>query len=309
MSVIENAIKRLQASRGAAAAAPAREGAVAGTLATPGTARRHDAAAEPAAPAVTPTAVPPRTIPINYDVLRAAGLLPPPHQERELAQQYRQIKRPLINLALGRAVDLIPQGNLVMIASAVPGEGKTFMSLNLALSMRLEEDVTVLLVDGDVVNPRMSQVLGAQSEPGLLDIIKDPAISIASLILPTDVPGLSFLPAGRPDDNATELLASARMQQVVAQLAGEDPARLVVFDSAPLLLTTESQALAQLAGQILLVVRAEQTPQHVVLEAIETLAEDKSVSLVLNQCMRQPHTGYYYQYGSAAGPREKTSGV
>ena len=303
MSVIENAIKRLQASRGAAAAAaPA-------AAAEPSADGAGQPRADFTAPEVAPAA-PPRTIPVSEDALRAAGLLPPPHQERELAQQFRQIKRPIINRAMGRGVEALPHGNLVMVASAVPGEGKTFISLNLALSTRLEEDVTVLLVDGDVVNPRMSQVLGADSERGLLDLIKDPTISLASLILPTDIPGLSFLPAGRPDDNATELLASARMQQVVAQLAGQDPARLVLFDSAPLLLTTESHALAQLAGQILLVVRAGQTSHHVVLEAIDTLAEDKSVSLVLNQSMRQPNSGYYYQYGStAAGPREKASGT
>jgi exopolysaccharide/PEP-CTERM locus tyrosine autokinase len=300
MSVIENAIKRLQASRGTAAATPATQ--------DPAPAARPRE--EPSAAPATAPAAPSRTIAINQDALRAAGLLPPPHQERELAQQYRQIKRPLINRALGRGVEALPHGNLLMVASAVPGEGKTFMSLNLALSMRLEEDVTVLLVDGDVVNPRMSQVLAAQSELGLLDLIKDPTIPMASLLLPTDVPGLSFLPAGRPDDNSTELLSSARMEQVVTQLAAQDPTRLVLFDSAPLLLTTESHALAHLAGQILIVVRAEQTPQHVVFEAIETLGEDKSVSLVLNQSMRQPHTGYYYQYGStAAGPREKPSGA
>ncbi|HXW75197.1 MAG TPA: hypothetical protein VEK10_10335 [Steroidobacteraceae bacterium] len=288
MSVIENAIKRLQASRGATT--PGHESAFE-ALAAVGAARRRDAAADAASPR--------RTIPINQDALRAAGLLPPPHQERELAQQYRQIKRPVINRALGRGVPAVPQGNLVMIASSVPGEGKTFMSLNLALSMRLEEDVTVLLIDGDVVNPRMSQVLGVQDEQGLLDVVRDPALSVASVVLPTEVPGLSFLPAGRPSDNATELLASVRMHQVVVQLASEDPARLVLFDSAPLLLTTESQALAQVAGQILLVVRAGQTSQHLVFEAIETLAEEKPISLVLNQCVRQPH-GYYYQYGSSA---------
>jgi protein-tyrosine kinase len=81
----------------------------------------------------------------------------------------------------------------------------------------------------------------------------------------------------------------------------------VLFDSAPLLLTTESQALAQVVGQILLVVRADQTAQHVVLEALETLGEGKPISLVLNQSMTQPHAGYYYQYGSSAGPREKAS--
>jgi exopolysaccharide/PEP-CTERM locus tyrosine autokinase len=293
MSVIENAIKKLQASRGGPA--PVRD-------------KSFDAVAPRGGPGPD-ASVPTRTITISQDILRAAGLLAPPHQERELAQQYRQIKRPLINSALGRGVAALAQGNLVMIASAVPGEGKTFTALNLALSVGLEEDVTVLLVDGDVVNPRLSQVLGLANEIGLLDVVKDPSLPLESVVVATDVPGLSFLPAGRPDDKATELLASTRMQQVGQQLAAHDPSRLVLFDSPPLLLTTESQALAQVAGQILLVVRANQTPQHVVLEAIEALAEDKPVSLVLNQSMRQPHMGYYYQYGSAARARENTGGA
>jgi exopolysaccharide/PEP-CTERM locus tyrosine autokinase len=279
MSVIENAIKRLQASR---------EGAEMRERAAPvntAAARRLEAPA--------PTG---RVLTFDLDALRAGGLLPPAHQERELAQQYRQIKRPLINNALGRGVEALPEGNLVMIASAVPGEGKTFTALNLALSMRLEEDVTVLLVDGDVVNPRLSQILGADDARGLLDVLKDPSMPPASAVLSTDIPGLTFLPAGHQEPNATELLASARMHEVVAQLAGQDPTRLVLFDSAPLLLTTESQSLTEIAGQILLVVRADQTPQHAVLEAVETLSESKSVSLVLNQSMKQPHARYYYRY-------------
>jgi protein-tyrosine kinase len=291
MSVIENAIKRLQASRGVTAPA-GRERRAAGY--------RPEGAPEGAAGV--------RTLPLDLDALREAGLLPPAHQERELAQQFRQIKRPLINNALGRGVTPLADGNLVMIASAVPGEGKTFTSLNLALSMRLEEDVTVLLVDGDVVNPRLSQILGADDSRGLLDVIKDPSIALASAILPTSVPGLSFLPAGHQEPNATELLASARMSEVVAQLARQDPTRLVLFDSAPLLLTTESHALTQIAGQIVMVVRADQTPQHVVLEALETLAESKSVSLILNQSMKQPHAGYYYRY-AASRASEKDDNV
>jgi len=291
MSVIENAIKRLQASRGVAAPA-GRERRAAGY--------RPEGAPEGAAGV--------RTLPLDLDALREAGLLPPAHQERELAQQFRQIKRPLINNALGRGVTPLADGNLVMIASAVPGEGKTFTSLNLALSMRLEEDVTVLLVDGDVVNPRLSQILGADDSRGLLDVIKDPSIALASAILPTSVPGLSFLPAGHQEPNATELLASARMSEVVAQLARQDPTRLVLFDSAPLLLTTESHALTQIAGQIVMVVRADQTPQHVVLEALEALAESKSVSLILNQSMKQPHAGYYYRY-AASRASEKDDNV
>jgi protein-tyrosine kinase len=300
MSVIENAINKLRASR-AGGAAPARHKEYGATATSGGAARRREVAPEGTA------AAPARTIVINQDALRVAGLLPPTHQERELAQQFRQIKRPLINNALGRGVVPVPQGNLVMVASAVPGEGKTFTSLNLALSMRLEEDVSVLLVDGDVVNPRISRILGVENEPGLLDVVRDPGVSPGSAILATDVPGLSFMPAGRPDANATELLASTRSRDVIALLGGHDATRLVLFDSAPLLLTTESQALAQVVGQILLVVRADQTAQHVVLEALESLGEGKPISLVLNQSMTQPHAGYYYQYGSGAGPRENAS--
>jgi protein-tyrosine kinase len=294
VSVIENTLKRLQGQR---AAAPDDSRAYGAVAASGAAARRASTDNAPA---------PERVIAIDQAGLRAAGMLPPAHQEHELAQEYRRIKRPLINNALGRGVAALAHGNLIMITSAVPGEGKTFMSLNLAFSICLEEDVTVLLVDGDVVNPRISQILGVENEPGLLDLIKAPTPSLASAILPTDVPGLAFLPAGRQDANATELLASSRMHAVMAQLGSADPARLVLFDSAPLLVTTESQALAHFAGQLLVVVRADQTPQHVVLEALETLDEGKPVSLVLNQSLRQ--SGNYYQYGVSAKPREQASG-
>jgi protein-tyrosine kinase len=298
VSVIENALKRLQRQQRAAAPG-ATDGNGYAAPAGAGAARRREAVVDGAAPA--------RHVPIDLAALHAAGMLPPAHQEQEFAQQYRRIKRPLINSALGRGVAPLTHGNLLMITSAVPGEGKTFMTLNLALSLRLEEDVTVLLVDGDVVNPRISQILGMDKEPGLLDVIKDPSISLASTIVPTDVPGLDFLPAGHQDANATELLASARMHEVTSQLGAEKAARLVLFDSAPLLVTTESQALAHFAGQILVVVRADQTSQQVVFDALETLDEGKPVSLVLNQTLRHSHAGYYYQYGASAKPREQTS--
>jgi protein-tyrosine kinase len=302
MSVIENALKRLQGQRGAAAAAAADAPANASQgygVSTGGAARRREAAAEaPAAPA------PGRVVTIDHDALRAAGMLPPAHQEQELAQQYRRIKRPLINNALGRGVPRLERGNLLMITSAVPGEGKTFTSINLACSIQLEEDVTVLLVDGDVVNPRISQILGVDNELGLLDIVKDPTLSAEAAILPTSLPGLSFLPAGRQDINATELLASSRTHEVVSKLGSADPSRLVLFDSAPLLVTTESQALAHFAGQVLVVVRADQTPQHVLLDALGILAEDQPVFLLLNQTMRHSHAGYYYEFGVSAKPRE-----
>jgi exopolysaccharide/PEP-CTERM locus tyrosine autokinase len=299
MSVIENTLKRLQGQRTGGNSAAAADAKGYGTVTAAGAARRRESPLDAATPG--------QAVAIDQNALRAAGMLPPVHQEHEIAQQYRRIKRPLINNALGRGVAQLPSGNIIMITSAVPGEGKTFMSLNLALSMRLEEDVTVLLVDGDVVNPRFTQILGLESRPGLLDLAKDPALSPEMVIVPTDLPGLSFLPAGHQEANATELVASARMHQVVSKLGSDNPARLVLFDSAPLLVTTESQALAHFAGQVVVVIHADQTPQHVVYDALDTLPEDKPAFLVLNQITRHSHSGYYYEYGSGAKWREQAS--
>src|SRR5215467_525079 len=299
MSVIENTLKRLQGQRQSSNPAAAADAKGYGTVSAAGAARRRESPAEAATPG--------QAVAIDQNALRAAGMLPPVHQEHEIAQQYRRIKRPLINNALGRGVAQLASGNLIMITSAVPGEGKTFMSINLAQSMRLEEDITVLLVDGDFVNPRLTHILGLESRPGLLDLVKDPTLAAESVIVATDLPGLSFLPAGRQEANATELVASARMHQVVSKLGSENPARLVLFDSAPLLVTTESQALAHFAGQVVLVVHADQTVQHVVFDALETLAQDKPVFLVLNQITRHSHPGYYYESGSGAKWREQAS--
>src|SRR5215468_12534041 len=178
MSVIENTLKGLQGQRAGGNSAAASDAKGYGTVIAAGAAKRREAPADGATPE--------QALAIDQNALRAAGMLPPVHQEHEIAQQYRRIKRPLINNALGRGVAQLASGNLIMITSAVPGEGKTFMSLNLAQSMRLEEDVTVLLVDGDFVNPRLTQIFGLQNRTGLLDLVKDPTLSAESVILPTD---------------------------------------------------------------------------------------------------------------------------
>ena len=225
----------------------------------------------------------------------------PEQQDKTLAQQYRRIKRPLIASALGRGAQRLPQGNLIMVASAMPGEGKTFTALNLAFSMTLEEDIRVLLVDADVAKPHISKLLGVESELGLLDFLRDTSLDVESLILQTDIPRLSVLSAGKHAENATELLASVRMEELFARMSQRDPYRIVLFDSPPLLLTTESLALAQALGQVVLVVCAEKTPQKVVLDALGSLGQAKPISLVLNQSMRAAHSGYYYHDASGSG--------
>ena len=233
---------------------------------------------------------------VERSVLRAAGLLPPEQDIGLLARQYRKIKHPLVAQAMGRGVPRAPKGYLIMIASAMAGEGKSFTAVNLALSLALEKDLKVLLVDADVAKPHLSHVFGVGQSPGLLDALRDPHLDVETLIRATDLPALSFLPAGMGSEEATELLSSPRMEQLAERLGRHDSRRIVVFDSPPLLQTTESAALARIAGQIVVVVRAESTPQPVLIDALETLDGHPAVSLVLNQSTRSVTSAYYY-YG------------
>ena len=209
MSLVEQALKKMQSAK-AAAAVPARP-APEPTAADTKTQRAPAAAVSVSVPPPPPA----RTLTLNYAGLRSQGLYPPEHELRQIAQQYRQIKRPIIGSALGHNAPKLPSGHIIMVASAMPGEGKTFTSINLALSMAREKDVRVLLVDADVPKPHISRIFGVEDEPGLLDALRDSTMDVESLILPTDVPSLSIMPAGRRSENATELLASARMGEVV----------------------------------------------------------------------------------------------
>jgi protein-tyrosine kinase len=291
MSLVERALKKLQESRGAAAAVQSRPTS-AGTVRPAGDhaiVERHAAVVHDS----TPIDPPSRTVVIDREALRAMELLPPANVEERIASQYRQIKRPLVDAAFGRSTNPVPNGQLIMLASALPGEGKTFTSINLALSMALEKDSQVLLVDADIPKPHITRIFGLQGERGLLDLLVDSSARVESFILPTDVPGLSILPAGTQVENATELLASERMQHVVAQLGSTRVRRMVLFDSPPLLLSTESRALVSMIGQTVLVVRAEFTPRHVVQDAIDAIGDEKPISLILNQSEAAPAAGYY----------------
>jgi len=291
-------LKKMQATRGGVAPA---------TVRPPIGAHVGEPTADPLPPP-PPRAT--RVVNITREQLRAAGVLAPEDEERQLVQQFRQIKRPLVANALGRGTPQLPNGQLIMLASALPGGGKTFTSVNLALSLAMEKDVRILLVDADVAKPHISKIFGVEGEPGLLDVLRDEHVDVDSVIMSTDVPGLSILPAGRASDTATELLASSRMGAVITQLGARDAMRIVLFDSPPLLLTTEARALAGQVGQIVLVVAAGVTPQQAVLDALELLGEGKSIGLVLNQSEEGGQTGYhrYYGSGTASNENEKEGG-
>jgi exopolysaccharide/PEP-CTERM locus tyrosine autokinase len=297
MSLVETALKKLQQQSARGDTKPAD----AAPVARAPVAQEYVVVPAPTRPA--PPA-PPRSVsqhaPIKVDraALRAAGYIAPEDQERQIADQFRQIKRPLIANAAGRGPKKIPNGHLIMTASALPNEGKTFTSINLALSLALEKDITVLLVDADVAKRHISTIFGVDKEVGLLDALKDDTLDLESLIISTDIPGLAILPAGTRTSIATELLSSAHMENTVARLGAHSPNRIVLLDSPPLLLTSESRALAAIVGQVVVVVNARTTPQQAVLDAVSHIPADKSVGFILNQCNVRTSEGYYYGDGT-----------
>jgi exopolysaccharide/PEP-CTERM locus tyrosine autokinase len=249
-----------------------------------------------------------RMLHLDQEALRDAGLIAPEYHAELLANQYRDIKRPLIAHAFGKRATRVENGNLIMVTSAVAGEGKTFTSINLALSMSQERDHSVLLVDADVAKPHISLMFAAENEPGLLDVLENGDIDLRSVILPTDKPGLSVLPAGRPRANASELLASDAMEDVVSELTSSTTRRIVILDSPPLLQTSEAKVLARLSGQIAMVVRAEHTPRDVVENALATIDDEQAVNLILNQARYASHKyqfAYGYGYGHDKGESTK----
>lgn len=325
MSLIEQAAKRLEELRRAGAevtAAPSSEGVESaridgdGHLPTPEAAMRglsaRGAAAEPVAPPHTPIPLArdirrsdgheQNRIEIDLERLKARGFVTPDAPKSQIADEFRVIKRPIIHNARRAGASAIRNGNLIMVTSALPGEGKTFTAVNLALSVAMELDTTVLLVDGDVAHPELPRVLGTPGSPGLLELLTTNELDVSDAIVRTNVDNLSVLPAGAHHRRATELLASEQMAMVLHELATRYPDRIVIFDSPPLLPTTEARALASHMGQIVMVVAADSTRQHAVNLALATIENCEIVMMMLNKADKTD-VGTYYGYYADDEPR------
>ena len=237
-----------------------------------------------------------RKVDLDLTALAASGLLTPHAPRTHLADQYRVLKRPLISNATGRGAATVAHGNLIMVTSALPGEGKSFTSINLAMSIAAELDHTVMLVDADVARPSVLRMLGLPPGPGLLDLLEGKA-DMASVLMRTNVDKLTLLPSGTPHPRATELLASDAMNQLLEDMATRYPDRIIIFDSPPLLLTTESRVLASHMGQIVVVVAAGRTLQGSVQQALATIENCPLKMMVLNKAQAQIAGGYGYGYG------------
>ena len=211
--------------------------------------------------------------------------------------EYRRIKRPLLSNAYGKSASLLERGNLILVTSSIAGEGKTHTAINLALSIAHERDHTVLLVDCDVSHQGASRALGIVDKPGLVEMLENDDFSVGDAILRTDIPELCLISAGKQHDLVTELLASQRMSELVAEIGERYHDRVIIFDGPPLLPTPQTQVLTSLVGQVVFVIEAGKTPQSLVEEALDMIPEEQSTGLVMNKGEGlSSQGGYYYGY-------------
>jgi protein-tyrosine kinase len=305
MSIVDRALNKLRSSGEVPPPLPSLPGA------KPDGARRNlTAERDTVAGAMVPRRRE-RTIRLDREQLRLAGLLPPENTAARLTEEFRRIKWPLMTAAApgSPSADPPPLGhNFIMVTSALPSEGKTFTAFNLALAFARELDWSVLLVDGDLARPHLSRVLGLEAFPGLTDVLTGDEIDLERAIVGTDLENFAILPAGQIRKDSPELIASRRMRELTEQLANGSANRIVVFDSPPLLLTNEAQVLAAHVGHVLVVVRANETPQPAVKEALSLISDHGSISLVLNQVV-PGFFGEGYGYGEYGNQNKTELGV
>lgn len=244
---------------------------------------------------------------IELTALAARGYLTPGEGRSQLAQEMRRIKRPLLLNIQKAQVNptTAPPANLIMITSSLPGEGKTFIAINLAISLSAELDRRVLLVDADVSKGGLTEQLGIEAHRGLSDLLYETNYTSEDSVLTSNIERLSILPAGGNTDQIDELFASDLMSTITRELAKADPERIVLFDAPPLLATTEAAVLARQMGQVVMVVEANKTPQDAVAHAVAQLEGCSNVSMLLNKTSATDSGayGYGYGYGYAQGKR------
>ncbi len=251
----------------------------------------------------TPAIAPTRQGTIDRERLAARGMVVPGAPVTGISEEYRIVKRELIRNFGGTGNrPILPRGHRVLIASANPGEGKTFSAVNLALSLAVEADHDVLLIDADIAKPSVLDALGLEDGPGLMDALADSHLPLGDCLIQTDIPGLKVMPAGTQHMHDTELLASARTEALLAQLEAGAPGRILILDSPPVLAASPAAVLAGHVGQTIMVVRADETLESALRDAIGLMGACPHIQLLLNGVKYSPggrRFGTYYGQGGA----------
>lgn len=234
---------------------------------------------------------------VDRDGLREQGMIVPGAPVSRVLEEFRIIKRQLLAAANERGT---AAARRILVCSPLPGEGKTFCSVNLALSMANERETEVLLVDADFAKPSVLSTLGLPKRPGFMDCLANPDLQIEELVMGTDVPGLWVLPAGNRSDADSEFLGSSGAVEMLDRLTMGAPNRIVIFDTPPALAASPAAELAKHVGQAVLVARADLTGQTALEDAYQLLSGCPDIKLLLNSVNFSPsgrRFGTYYGYG------------
>jgi len=249
------------------------------------------------------------------------GFFIPREQSSRLALELRLLKRRLLRrtgyLKAQAQADLtnrrpVRQRNMIMVSSTRPAEGKTFTAINLALSLALEDEIPVLLIDGDAPRPKIQAHLGINEPYGLSDLILNPTWRPERVCCQARGTSLTVLPEGSPIDHAAELFGSSDGQRTLSALSQWRREQLVIIDAPPVLATTEAIVLGSAVDEIIFVVEADATPEPAIASAIEELLDvNANISLVLNKTLIGAGGSHYGSYSDyyPRGARAATRGV
>ncbi|MGJ8682884.1 XrtA-associated tyrosine autokinase [Paraglaciecola sp.] len=235
---------------------------------------------------------------INFENLGNKGFVSTNSERLLINEEYREIKRKLLSNAFGPLSKSLNNSNIIMVTSSRPGEGKTFTAINLALSIALEQDKTVLLVDADVLRPNVMKTLELENKEGLIEYLLGEANSISEIMCKTNLNNFKIISAGKSHHLSTELLASEKMKDAVEEFANRYTDRVVIVDTPPLLGINETAVLANLAGQALVVTEESKTKLMDLQKAVAQLNPDMAIGFVVNKSERgsSDNAGYGYYY-------------
>ncbi len=245
-------------------------------------------------------------IKIDFDRLDKYGLFFYKENTKQYEDELRRIKRIMskISFNTSQSRSSLPS-NVFLITSALPNEGKSYISSNLAMSLARERSAGVVLVDADLPRRRLSQGFGVQQQPGLIDILsRKEEVSITDVVLNTSVPHLALISAGQDSQSDPEVFTDYFAEGFFHDLANRFPDRIILIDTPPLLLTSHAASLAQFVGQILVVVEAGVTENRYINDAVELLDKNKTIGFIMNKSTGKRISKHYKEYGEYGSSRD-----
>ena len=214
--------------------------------------------------------------------LERAGMVDWSRTRTRISEEFRLVQRQIIRTAFGPGAE--PGfSNLLLVTSARPGEGKSFMATNLAGSIARQGDHHVLLADADSKRDSICYSLGLAQARGLLDLAANPKLDPAPLIVKTPIERLAILPVGRERERSAELFSTKEMTRLIQSLGRRYADRLLILDAPPCLSTSDPAVLAQVVGQILFVVEADRTQRDEIEASLDLIQACPTITMVLNK--------------------------